>query len=159
MVEFIDKINLMAKSQETFNKKEKEKKRLKKRQDKQQKLDERRSNPTAGGLDNMIAYVDEFGNITDTPPDPTMKKKIIDAGSIEISIPKREDEEIDPIKTGKVDFFNDSKGFGFIRELSTQEKYFVHVHGLLEKVQEGDMVTFELERGLKGMNAVRVKKA
>jgi cold shock CspA family protein len=146
----------MAKSQETFNKKEKEKLRLKKRQDKQQKQEERKSNPTSG-LDNMLAYVDEYGNITDTPPDPTRKKKV-NADTIEISIPKREYEEVDPIKKGRVEFFNDSKGFGFIKELESQEKYFVHINGVLEEIKEGDQVTFELERGMKGMNAVRVKK-
>jgi len=147
----------MAKSQETFNKKEKEKLRLKKRQDKQQKTEERKANAQGGGLDNMIAYVDEYGNITDTLPNPANKKKI-NAASIEISIPKREYEEIDPIRKGKVDFFNEQKGFGFIKELDTQEKFFVHVNGVLQPIKEGDMVTFELERGLKGMNCVRVKK-
>jgi cold shock CspA family protein len=148
----------MAKSQETYNKKEKEKKRLKKRQDKQLKMEERKLNPTASGLDAMIAYVDEFGHITDTPPDPTVKKKKIDIESIEISVPKRGEEEAPSARTGKIDFFNHQKGFGFIKENGTQEKYFVHVHGLEDEVEEGNAVTFELEKGMKGMNAVRVKK-
>ena len=124
----------MARSQQTFSKREKEKKRLKKRQDKQQKKEERKSTATGGSLDEMIAYVDENGNITDTPPDPTRKKKV-DAASIEISIPKKEDEEPTPLK-GRIEFFNDSKGFGFIRELGTRERYFVHVNGLMQEVQE-----------------------
>jgi cold shock CspA family protein len=148
----------MAKSQETYNKKEKEKKRLKKRQDKQLKMEERKLNPTASGLDAMIAYVDEFGHITDTPPDPTVKKKKINLDSIEISVPKRGEEETPSARTGKIDFFNHQKGFGFIKENGTQDKYFVHVHGLMDEVEEGNAVTFELERGMKGMNAVRVKK-
>ncbi|KYG82777.1 cold-shock protein [Roseivirga echinicomitans] len=147
----------MAKSQETFNKKEKEKKRLKKRQDKQQKKEERQSNSPGGGLDNMIAYLDEDGNITDTPPDPTIKKKKIDAKSIEIGVPKREDV-VETVRTGRIEFFNDQKGYGFIKELETQEKFFVHVNGLIDEVREGDKVSFELERGMKGMNAVNVKK-
>ncbi|MGW8122029.1 cold-shock protein [Roseivirga echinicomitans] len=147
----------MAKSQETFNKKEKEKKRLKKRQDKQQKKEERQHNSQGGGLDNMIAYVDEDGNITDTPPDPTIKKKKIDAKSIEIGVPKREDI-VEAVRTGRIEFFNDQKGYGFIKELETQEKFFVHVNGLIDEVREGDKVSFELERGMKGMNAVNVKK-
>ncbi|MFH1321995.1 MAG: cold shock domain-containing protein [Bacteroidota bacterium] len=147
----------MAKSQQTYNKKAKEEKRLKKRKDKQQKREERKANSQGGGLENMMAYVDEDGNITDTPPDPTKKKKI-NAKSIEISVPKREKQETNAIRNGKVEFFNDSKGFGFIRELENQEKYFVHVTGLIEEIEENDMVTFELERGLRGMNAVRVKK-
>lgn len=147
----------MAKSQETFSKKEKEKKRLKKRQDKQQKLEERRSNSPGGGLDNMMAYVDENGNISDTPPNPIRKKKI-DAESIEIGVPRRVEEEAEAIRKGRIDFFNDAKGFGFIKELVTQERYFVHANGLVSQVQEGDIVTFELERGMKGMNAIKVTK-
>lgn len=147
----------MAKSQETFSKKEKEKKRLKKRQDKQQKLEERRTNSPGGGLDNMMAYVDENGNISDTPPNPIRKKKI-DAESIEIGVPRRVEEEADAIRKGRIDFFNDAKGFGFIKELVTQERYFVHANGLVSQVQEGDIVTFELERGMKGMNAIKVTK-
>jgi cold shock CspA family protein len=77
--------------------------------------------------------------------------------NIEISVPKREDEVITERK-GRVEFFNDTKGFGFIKELETLEKYFVHVNGLVDEIREGDMVTFELERGLKGMNAVNVKR-
>jgi cold shock CspA family protein len=146
------------KSQETFNKKEKEKKRLKKKLEKKQKRDERRANSEGGGLENMIAYVDENGNITDTPPDPK-KKKVISAKSIEIGVPKREEVVTDIVRKGRVEFFNHSKGFGFIKETGTQEKFFVHVNGLLEEIMENDMVTFELERGLKGMNAVSVKKA
>lgn len=146
----------MAKSQDTFNKKEKEKKRLKKRQEKNLKREDRKSNSTGGELENMLAYVDENGNITDTPPDPSKKTKVI-ASTIEVSVPRREEEEV-TVRTGRVEFFNDSKGYGFIKETDTQEKYFVHVNGLLESIKENDMVTFELERGLKGMNAISVKK-
>ena len=106
----------------------------------------------------MIGYVDEYGFLTDTAPDPTKKVKI-DASSIVIGIPKKEDmEPEDPIKKGKVSFFDSSKGFGFIIENDTQAKYFVHVSGVLEEIVENDKVSFELEKGLKGMNAVRVKK-
>ena len=145
----------MAKSQQTFGKSEREKKRLKKRKDKQLKKDERK----ASGIQNSeFIYVDEFGQLTDTPLDPSKKVKV-DASSIEIGVPKKEDREVeDPIKKGKVSFFDGSKGFGFIIENDSQEKYFVHVSGLTEEVVENDKVSFELERGLKGMNAVRVKK-
>ncbi|MGL1886158.1 MAG: cold shock domain-containing protein [Reichenbachiella sp.] len=148
----------MAKSQQTFNKKEKEKKRLKKRKDKQEKAEERRANSKGSELENMMMYVDEDGNLTETPPDPLKKKKVINAKTIEISVPKRDDSDVDPVKVGRVDFFDDTKGFGFIIELETQDKYFVHVNGLTEEVKEGNKVSFELEQGLKGLNAVRVKK-
>ena len=147
----------MAKSQNSFIKQENEKKRLKKRQDKIQKKEERKSNSSDSGLDNMIAYVDENGNLSSTPPDPSKKRKV-DASTIEIGVSRREEQEVPAVRSGKIDFFDDSKGFGFIKETGTQEKYFVHVKGLLQEVKEGDNVTFELERGMKGMNAVRVKK-
>ncbi|HRZ97382.1 MAG TPA: cold shock domain-containing protein [Paludibacter sp.] len=147
----------MAKSQNSFIKQEKEKKLLKKRKDKQQKMEERKNNPSNGGFENMIAYVDENGNITNTPPDPS-KKRIIDASTIEIGVSRREDEVMPAIRNGRIDFYDDSKGFGFIKETGTQEKYFVHVKGLLQDVKEGDMVSFELEQGRKGLNAVSVKK-
>ena len=56
------------------------------------------------------------------------------------------------------DFYNNDKGFGFIIEQKNQDKFFFHVNGLLQPVVENDIVTFELEPGLKGMNCVRVKK-
>lgn len=149
----------MAKSQQTFSKIEKEKKKIKKREDKQKKKIERLANSKKGsGFDNMIAYVDENGHLSETPPDPTKKKKVIKAENIEIGIPKREHIEEDPIKKGKIAFFNSEKGYGFINEDDTGEKYFVHINGLIDEVKEGDKVAFELEMGMKGLNAVRVKK-
>ncbi|HCV15241.1 MAG TPA: DNA-binding protein, partial [Rikenellaceae bacterium] len=85
----------MAKSQVTFNKREKEKKRLSKRVEKQQKKEDRKANAPGGGFDDMIAFVDENGMLTNTPPDPTKKHKV-DAAKIEVSIPRRENEEKDP---------------------------------------------------------------
>lgn len=146
----------MAKSQQTYNKTEKEKKKLKKREEKKKKKEERKA---SGETAAEFAYVDKFGNLTDTPPDPSDKIDV-DAESIEIGIPKKEDseEEVDFSKEGKVSFFDHSKGFGFILDSRTQEKYFVHVSGTIDEIQENDKVTFELEKGQKGMNAVRVKK-
>lgn len=150
----------MAKSQQTFNKTEKVKKRLKKREDKKKKKEARKLEAEQSGKKGIqFAYVDHFGNLTDTPPDPSMKVEV-DLEDIEISIPKKEDlEPEDPIRNGKVSFFDSSKGFGFIIDTENNEKYFVHVSGLLDPIEENDKVTFELEKGLKGMNAVRVKKA
>ena len=147
----------MARPQESFGKKEKEKKRLKKREEKQRKKEERKSSAKSGDLEDMLVYVDENGQLTDTPPDPNKKVKI-DAESMIIGVPKKEYVEEDPFHKGKVEFFNDSKGFGFINDLDSQEKYFVHISELVDEVKEGDNVIFEIERGMKGMNAVRVKK-
>lgn len=142
----------------TFEKREKEKKRLKKQEDKMRRKEERRSTSPVGGLDAMMAYVDENGQLTDTPPDPT-KRVEIDASEIELGVPKREKVDVDPVHVGVVDFFDTSKGFGFINEIGSHERYFVHISGMLDEVGEGNKVSFELERGPKGMNAVRVKKA
>src|ERR1035438_638621 len=127
----------MAGSQESFNKRDKEKKRLKKRTDKQKKLAERKANSQSSGPGNMIAYVDENGHITDTPPNPANRKRI-DAGSIELGVPKREVIEPATIRKGKVEFFNFAKGFGFILDIESQEKFFVHAKGLIDEIKEGD---------------------
>jgi Cold shock proteins len=63
------------------------------------------------------------------------------------------------MKNGTVKFFNDSKGFGFIKDGASEKEYFVHVSGLIDRIKEGDEVTFELQEGKKGLNAVNVKIA
>lgn len=61
------------------------------------------------------------------------------------------------MKEGTVKFFNDSKGYGFIKDTETEKEYFVHVSGLIDEVRQDDEVTFELQEGKKGINAVNVK--
>lgn len=63
------------------------------------------------------------------------------------------------MSTGTVKFFNETKGFGFIKEDNSDQEHFVHVTGLIDKVNEGDAVEYELKEGKKGMNAVNVKLA
>jgi len=63
------------------------------------------------------------------------------------------------MKTGKVKFFNESKGYGFIMDSETETDYFVHVSGLIDEIRKDDEVTFELKEGRKGMNAVDVRLA
>ena len=143
----------------TFEKREKEKKRQQKQEEKERRKQDRKANSAGGGLENMMAYVDENGQLTSTPPDPTKVRKPIDISEIELGVPRRTKEDEAPVaRVGKVDFFDSSKGFGFIREDGTQERFFVHVSGLIDEVVEGTRVTYEVERGQKGMNAVRVKK-
>lgn len=148
----------MGRSQESFNKKEKEKKRFKKKQDKEKKKEERKAGAEKGkSFDDMIAYVDASGNITSTPPDPD-EKPVIKTEDIQIGVPRQAPPNPeDLIRKGTVTHFNDSKGYGFIRDHETQESFFVHVNGLLEPVKEQDKVSFEIEKGPKGFNAVRVK--
>ena len=63
------------------------------------------------------------------------------------------------MNNGIVKFFNESKGYGFIKDQDTEKEYFVHASGLVDKVAENDEVTFELQEGKKGLNAVNVKLA
>lgn len=149
----------MGRSQETFGKKEREKKRDKKRQDKLAKKELRKSIPKTPGSNFTISYVDEYGNPTDTPPDHTSRPKV-KLEDIVIAVPRKTDEEMaaESVHHGKVAFFNSDKGYGFIREDATGEKYFVHVSQLVDSVVESDSVTFELEHGPKGLSAIKVTK-
>ena len=147
----------MAKSN-SFNKREVEKNKHQKRKEKQQKREERKNNPT-GTFEDMIAYVDENGFITDTPPDLTNKQKV-KIEDIAISTPKKEEVE-DPILNGRIEFFNKDKGYGFVKHTDSTDKYFFHVSAAADPniIEEGNKVTFELERGQKGMNAVKIALA
>ena len=141
----------MAGSQ-SFGKRENEKKKQAKRLEKQKRKEGRQASGTAS-LDEMIAYVDENGNITDTPPEQA--KTEVDIESIEISTPKKEDIEVEPLK-GRVEYFDASRGYGFIRDMSGAEKYFFHISAAPQGIAEGNVVTFETERGTRGINAVRI---
>lgn len=147
----------MAKSRENFSKQDNEKNKERKRKEKEQRREQRLANKGSASFEDMIAYVDENGNITSTPPDPT-KKKVIKEEDIEINVPRqsqRRDEVT--IRRGRVTFFNESKGYGFIKDQDTQESIFVHINQVDGLIGENDKVTFEVEHGPKGLNAVRVK--
>jgi cold shock CspA family protein len=146
----------MAKSRESFSKSDIRKKKEKKRKDKLAKKQARKESDSKGGLDDMIAYVDEFGNITDTPQDPSEKEET-NLEDIEVSIPKGDGTARDKTRTGTITNFYDSKGFGFIRDAVTKESIFVHVNNALDEIAEGNKVSFETEKGPKGLTAVNVK--
>jgi cold shock CspA family protein len=148
----------MAKSQETFSKKENEKKRIQKNREKLEKREERKANAKKGkSLEEMMAYIDENGNISATPPDPR-RRIVIKQEDIRIGVPKQEDiDPADLIRKGTVTFFNNDKGYGFIKDLQTQESVFVHINALSHPIKENDKVTFEVEMGHKGPTAVNVK--
>ncbi|RXQ95939.1 cold shock domain-containing protein [Ancylomarina salipaludis] len=146
----------MARSKETFGKKELEKKKLKKRKEKEARKEERKANGGSLSFEDMLVYVDENGQLVSTPPDPT-KKTEIDAESIVLGARNSNAGHVeDPIRKGTVTFFNTSKGYGFIKDADTGESIFVHINGLVDQVNENDKVNFETERGPKGMNAVNV---
>ena len=134
----------MAKSI-SADKRENEKKRLARRAEKQKKKEEKKLSNKANSFEDMIAYVDENGMITSTPPAENTPKEEIKLEEIVISTPKKDKEE-PVIRRGRIEFFNESKGFGFIKD----------INNVLTDIAENNIVTFDLERGLKGMNAVNV---
>lgn len=147
----------MAKSQATFSKKEKENKRLKKRQEKEEKKLERKANNNKGkSFEDMLAYVDENGNLSSTPPDP---KNRVELNLEDIQLGAKKEVAVDPadlIRKGNISFFNENKGYGFIRDEKSQESIFFHINGLLGQVKEKDKVSFEVEKGPKGFNAIKI---
>jgi cold shock CspA family protein len=147
----------MGRSQETFGKKEVRTRKEKKRKEKEHKRAVRKSEGKKSSFDDMIAYVDEFGIITSTPPDPD-KKSVVVAENIELSITRNKPEAAaDFMRKGVVTFYNDSKGFGFIRDLESNQRVFVHANNLLDPIKENNVVAFESGRGPKGITALKVK--
>ena len=139
----------------SFGKRENEKKKQARRVEKQNRKEERKSSGKAASFEDMIAYVDENGVLHTTPPEVGEREEI-DASQIEVSVPRRsEPEEIVPFE-GRVEYFDAAKGYGFIRNSDNGEKYFFHITQAPAAIAEGNRVTFELERGTRGMNAVRV---
>jgi len=142
---------------ESWNKKEREKKKQKERKDKAEKMQERRENAKKVSFDSMIAYLDENGNLTSTPPDPR-KRKEVKLEDIQVGVPKYvAPTQAELMRTGKVTFFNTAKGFGFIKDLVSQQSVFVHANNLSQEIKENDKVSFELEMGQRGPMAVNVK--
>jgi cold shock CspA family protein len=142
----------MARSQQTTSKKDRQKRKQKEQKDKQDRRAERK-NQKPRSFEEMVAYVDENGQFTNTPPE---KKQEIKAEDIQIDTPRTEHVETDSIRTGTVTFFNESKGYGFIKDAETGQSIFVHMTALSEVISEGNRVAFEIEKGPKGPVAARV---
>jgi cold shock CspA family protein len=148
----------MGKSQETFRKKEVKNRKEKKRKDKAKKKLARKDAPKSDE-NGMIAYVDEFGRISSTPPDP-MKKLHVNPDTIEIKISRRTEEEPkNTERTGILTFYNDSKGFGYIKDSETGESVFVHVSEFTEDISLHAKVHFTIGMGNRGPQARQVKLA
>ncbi|MGX7689620.1 cold shock domain-containing protein [Flectobacillus sp. BAB-3569] len=147
----------MSSSQITANKKDRESKKRKKRQEKDDKREDRKTNSNKGkDFSEMLAYVDEYGNLTTTPPKPAGSEDNAASG-------KRSDRyERGPAdKTahqGIVEFFNTQKRFGFIIDSKSKKKIFFHANDLKEPVKEQDQVEFLVEPSSKGPKAVQIAK-
>ncbi|MFI5128763.1 MAG: cold-shock protein [Chitinophagales bacterium] len=142
----------------TWNKRERENKKQQERKQKEERRQERKENAKKGkSLDDMMAYIDENGDISSTPPDPR-RKIIVNAEDIEIGVPKQRimtAEEM--LRKGVVTFFNHEKGYGFIKDMQTKESIFVHINSSSDELKENSLVIFEVEKGPKGLNAVNVR--
>lgn len=146
----------MGRSKETFGKKEVRNKKAKKRKEKEMRRLEKKEQGTNGNFEDMIAWVDENGVITDTPPDLT-KKTEVKAESIEVGVPKSEFRINNRIRTGHLKTYDEEKGFGFIVDSETKDSIFVHNNDCNATLNLGCKLEFEVEKGLKGLKAVNVK--
>lgn len=144
----------MGRSSASFNKKELEKKRAQKRIEKQNRKEVRKANSGSGSFDDMIAYVDENGVITTELPVPGIKN-VIDAENIAVSTPKKQETD-EIIFKGQVEHFYKDKGYGFIKDDNSAEKYFFHITDAFPHITKGAMVSFEIAKGNRGMNAVKI---
>ncbi len=144
---------------DNWNKKEREKKKQQSKKEKEERKQERKESAKGKSFDDMLAYVDENGNISSTPPDLS-KVKEVKLEDIEIGVPKHQEEDpADLIRTGIVISFNESKGYGFIKDLGSNESIFVHINSVAEPIKENNKVSFEVERTHKGLSAINVKRA
>jgi|SRR5690606_26936301 len=141
----------------SWNKKERENKKQQHKKLKEEKKLERKQNAKKGqSLEDMMMYLDENGNLSPVPPDPA-KRTVINAEDIEIGIPKQSDSPEDLVRSGTVTFFNDAKGYGFIKDSRTGESIFVHVNDAQSQLSENVKVLFEVRKGPRGLQAVEVR--
>ncbi len=140
---------------DSFSKKEKIKKKAKKREEKAQRLEDRKqSNDKGKRLEDMMVYVDEYGNLTSVPTDQQNRQEI---NPEEILLGAAPVDREEPEWRGTVAFFSE-KGYGFISTGNSGEKIFVHRNDLTEPVQERDRVVFMVEKRERGLVAVNVRK-
>ena len=140
---------------ETFSKKEQEKKRAKDRKDKAEKMQQRKLNNDKGkSLDEMMVYLDENGNFTSRPPDMRNRIEIDPADIILGAAPQG--KEYDTQRTGFVLSFDEIKGYGFISDSLSKENIFVHSNNASQPLKKGNKVSYELQKGPKGLSAINV---
>lgn len=138
-----------------WNKREREQKKRNAKQQKEEKRQERKENSKKGkGLDEMLAYVDDNGNLTDTPPD---KRPPADIDSIPPTVANSNAlQPTDTVRKGVVSYFDPAKGYGFIRDLKTQESFFAHINASSIELKVGLNVSFEVQKGPRGFFAANI---
>lgn len=149
----------MSRSKQTSQKREKEKERQKKKKDKEERKEERKKTSNKGkGFDSMIAYVDEFGRLSDTPPDPKLRTEM---KLEDIQLGAKKEEDTGPNNhgsSGKVSHYNEEKGYGFITDSMTRESLFFHISDLNVQIKMYDTVTFVKAKGPRGSVATEISK-
>jgi cold shock CspA family protein len=146
----------MGRAKETFGKKEVRNKQAKKRKEKEKRRQEKKEKGT-DSFDDMIAWVDENGQILPEPPDDDQKEEV-DAEQIEVSVPKGGAKTKDMMHTGKVKNYDDAKGYGFIYCNQLNDSVFFHINDCTGEVKTGDKVEFKTEHGPKGLKAFNIEK-
>ncbi|WP_313385395.1 cold shock domain-containing protein [Chishuiella sp.] len=136
---------------DSTSKKEKNKKKALKRLEKLSKRENRKENNNKGkSLEEMIVYVDVLGNFTDVPPHLQNKEEDL------LKLETNSDKEV--FISGIVDNYNDSKGFGFIKVLNSNDKIFFHFKESRELLKVGDKVEFKKAISEKGFRATQIVK-
>ena len=148
---------------ETFNKKDREKKKRIKQREKLEKKSMRKANSTKGkSLDEMLVFVDAEGNLTNTPPDELWVRDLnldikAEVAATTVKRPKKV-QEVRERRKGKLSFFDEKKGYGFIADNESGQSVFVHKTQCKTPVFQGDTLYFELEKNMKGSFAMNVDK-
>ena len=140
---------------ETWSKRQREQKKRNTKKAKMERRQERKeSNSKGKGLNEMLAYVDEYGNLSETPPEKGIN-------SLQRIPPvvgnSRETDSDRGEKSGIVIFYDDSRGYGFIKNAYHRESIFVHANSSSVELEENLKVTFETQKGPKGLTAVNVR--
>ncbi len=150
----------MSKSQQTFKKKEREKKKQKKLQDKIERKEQRKIEKAEKGKltqEEQFSYLDHNGNIVSEKPDPANKIEIKLENIVLGASPGLLREEVAK-RQGVVKFFNHEKAFGFIIDDISKQNVFVHINECYKEIDEGHRVEYDTERGPKGDQAIDVKQ-
>ncbi|MGV0847262.1 cold shock domain-containing protein [Empedobacter falsenii] len=138
---------------DSTSKKENSKKKALKKLEKLNKRENRKENNNKGkSLEDMIVYVDVLGNFTDVPPHLQDKEADL------LNNKRLESDNRDVFIEGMVDIYNDSKGFGFIKVPTSNDKIFFHFKESKELLKVGDQVQFKKEMSEKGFRAIQISK-
>ena len=152
----------MGKSQQTFNKKEREKKKAKKRKEKQERRELRKQekeNRSKLTFEDQIMYMGHDGHLVKEKPDAN-KKNEVSVEDIHLGVPPNSKEAFEKTRQGFVKLFDPDKGYGFITDKMTKESIFVHINDAYDEIKQNHVVEFEVikdHKGTKAKNVTQIK--